>query len=103
MASSPLWKVYNSDKEYRAACKDVEEAAVLVAFLGDGSTIRCDHALILWTEGKEDQPASESYDHVADVVNRRLSERRAAMKAKLDERAASLAAEHAARVRVGSR
>ena len=35
MAASPVWKVYLG-KEYRAACKYVEEAACLVAFLGDG-------------------------------------------------------------------
>jgi hypothetical protein len=71
MAASPQWKVYQG-KEYLAACKRVEEAACLVAFLGDGATIRAGHDTVLWTEGAEDQPAAESFDHVADVVHSRL-------------------------------
>lgn len=74
MAASPQWKVYNAAQEYKAACKDVEDAACLVSLYGDGGTIRLDHKLILWTEGSEDQQASESYDHVAEVVYRRLSD-----------------------------
>lgn len=97
MAASPLWKVYGVEKDYRAACKFIEEAAVIVAFLGNGATIRCDHALIVWTEGQEQQPASESYDHVAEVVAKRVEEHRRAVKAKADERAAALAKQHAER------
>ena len=77
MAASPMWKVYSAEREYRAACKAVEEAARLVAFLGDGATIRAEHTLILWTEGAEGQSAAESYDHVAEVVHARLSAHRA--------------------------
>ena len=84
MAASPMWKVYDAEKDYRAACKGVEEAACLVAFLGDGATIRCEHTLIVWTEGQEDQPAAESYDHVAETAQRRLDEHRARVKAKRD-------------------
>lgn len=75
MAASPRWKVYRGS-EYLAACKHVEEAAVLVAFLGDGATIRLDHAarFTVWTEGKEDQSAGESYDHVVSTVERRIAE-----------------------------
>jgi hypothetical protein len=72
MAASPQWKVYRG-KEYLAACKRVEEAACLVAFLGDGATIRSGHDLVLWTEGSEDQSACESYDHVTEVVHGRLA------------------------------
>lgn len=97
MAASPMWKVYNAEKKYRAACKDVEEAAVLVAFLGDGATIRCDHCLVLWTEGKEDQPAAESYDHVTSTVHHRLSAHRTALKAKRDAQATALAEQHRTR------
>lgn len=85
MAASPMWKVYRG-RDYRAACKDIEEAACLVAFLGDGSTIRCEHALVLWTEGQEDQPAAESYDHVVEVVTARLDEHRARVRAKREAR-----------------
>lgn len=73
MAASPKWKVYMGD-EYRAACKYVEDAAALVAFLGDGATIRSGHRLVLWTEGKETEAAGESYDSVAATVHERLSE-----------------------------
>jgi len=41
------------------------------------------NTIVLWTEGSEDQPASESYDHVAEVVHRRLRERQNAAKARL--------------------
>lgn len=85
MAASPTWKVY-ANKDYRAACKAVEEAACLVAFLGDGATIRCEHTLIVWTEGEEDQPAAESYDHVAETVKLRLEQFRSKAKAKREAR-----------------
>lgn len=77
MAASPQWKVYTKAKEYTAATKHVEEAACLVAFLGDGATIRASHAFVVWTEGSEDQGAAESYDHVVEVVEKRMAERRA--------------------------
>lgn len=77
MAASPDFKVYNAENDYRAAFKDASEAAILVAVLGDGSTIRYGHTRkgIVWEEGKEDQPAGESYDHVAEVVYARVEER----------------------------
>lgn len=71
MAASPRWKVYSADIEYRAACKYVEDAAALVAMLGDGATIRAGHRRIVWTEGQEAQPAAESYDFVYSVVHKR--------------------------------
>jgi len=67
MAASPTYKLYTTHNEYVAACKYLEDAAVLVAFLGDGATIRAGHRAVLWTEGAETQSASESYDHVLDV------------------------------------
>jgi len=79
MAASPMWKVYLG-KEYRAACKHVEEAACLVAFLGRGSTIRAEHSLIVWSEGNEDRPAADSYDHVVEVTHARLENYRAKMR-----------------------
>lgn len=42
MAASPDFKVYHRN-EYRAACKYVEDAAALVAVLGDGAQIRYGH------------------------------------------------------------
>lgn len=74
MAASPDWKVYK-DGEYRAACKYVEDAAVLVAALGDGTEIRYGHstAWTVWVEGQENQSAGESYDEVARVARVRLA------------------------------
>lgn len=89
MAAAPQWKVYLG-KEYRAATKHVEEAACLVAFLGDGATIRCEHSLVLWHEGKEELHASESYDRVAQVVHARLQEHRDRMRAKRDAASCSM-------------
>lgn len=66
------WRVYNSDGEYVALLKHPEDAAALVSCLGEGTTICAEHKKALWREGAEDEPASESYDHVAEVVMRRL-------------------------------
>ena len=73
MAASPDFKVYHRN-EYRAACKYVEDAAALVAVLGDGAQIRYGHRFPMWTEGAETQSAGESYDHVAEVVHARVAE-----------------------------
>lgn len=74
MAASPRWKVYDGD-EYVAACKYLEDAAALVAFRGDGATIRDGHSArhTVWCEGAEDQPANESYDHVRDTCLKRAA------------------------------
>ncbi len=71
MAAAPAFKVYNSAKQYIAACKHVEDAAALAALNGNGTTIRAGHSVILWTEGAESQPAGESYDFVAEVAEQR--------------------------------
>ena len=44
-----------------------EECAMLVACLGDGYSIVAKNRKV-WREGEESQPASESYDFVADTV-----------------------------------
>lgn len=74
MAGTPKFKVYDRHGEYVAATKRLEEAAVLVAFLGDDSTIREGHKFVLWTEGKEHISASESYDEVANVASQRAED-----------------------------
>ena len=71
MAASPEYKVYNTAGEYIAACKYGEDAAALVALQGDGAKIKWDHSVVLWTEGAEDQPAGESYDHVRETMHER--------------------------------
>lgn len=75
MSKAPEWKVYDSGKQYQAACKDVEAAASLMGFYGEGATIRWGHGLIVWTEGAEDQSAMESYDFVAETVQQRVYNR----------------------------
>jgi hypothetical protein len=70
MAGTPRFKIYTPDGEYVAACKYAEESACLVAMMGDGATIRDGHSKkdIVWTEGREEQSAAESYDHVAAAI-----------------------------------
>jgi hypothetical protein len=76
MASTPRWKVYNSQGQYIAATKHVEDAAALAALNGNGSTIRDGHSKsdIRWIEGSESFSASESYDRVCIVVTERAEQ-----------------------------
>jgi len=76
MAGATKWKIYDKAGTYQAACKEVEAAAVLVAFYGDGSTIRSGHSWIMWREGAEETPAAESYEEVARTVTTRAAIRR---------------------------
>ena len=66
MATAPKWKVYDSSGAYQAACKEIEAAAILATWYGDGATIRSGHAQIVWVEG-QDGEASDSFDHTARV------------------------------------
>jgi hypothetical protein len=70
MAAAPRFKVFSATGEYLAATKRPEEAAAVVAFLGDGAEIRDGHAKTncVWREGSESQSASESVDFVAELV-----------------------------------
>lgn len=63
--------VFNEKDEWVATCATAEDAAALISTLDDGSTIRSGDN-VLWTEGKEDQAAGESYDFVAELVWDRL-------------------------------
>lgn len=40
MAASPEWKVHNAAGEYKACCKDVEDAGFLAELYGVGSFIK---------------------------------------------------------------
>jgi hypothetical protein len=73
MAASPEWKVYDAQGNYQAATKQIEAAAALMGFYGDGATIRYAHAArcIVWTEGAEEVSATESYDIVAETAYER--------------------------------
>ena len=74
MAGSPQFKVYGPANQYEAAVKHAEVAAMLVATLGDGWTVRNGHAKrdIVWTEGAEQFSAAESYDGAAEVMHIRM-------------------------------
>jgi hypothetical protein len=74
MAAAPQYKVYSAKGEYRAAVRYPEDAAVLVAALGTGATIRHGHSAkhVVWTEGSEDYSAGDSYDIVRQTIHRRL-------------------------------
>lgn len=73
MAGSPGFKVYRG-KEYVAACKYVGDAAAIAAAYGHDVEIREGHSpkMVVWSEGNEEQPASESYDFVAETAMRRM-------------------------------
>lgn len=77
MAASPGLKVFNPSGEYVASCKFAEDAAAIVAIYGDGAQIRFGHRPkdVVWTEGSEEHPASESFDGVALVVAGRVAAR----------------------------
>lgn len=72
MASSPRFKVYRGG-EYVAACKYAEDAAAIIAMSSSG-VIKDGHARVVWEEGKEEQPAGESYDFVAQTIHARTEE-----------------------------
>jgi len=58
------------DGEMRAVFVYAEEAACLVSMLGEGATITNGQKAV-WREGKEEQPAGESYDFVAETCAKR--------------------------------
>lgn len=74
MAAAPRFKIYNAEKEYIACVKYLEDAAMFVALLGNGATIRDGHQEkhIIWREGSELQSASKSYDSATRVMNQRI-------------------------------
>ena len=77
MAAAPRWKVYSSDGEYLASCKYPLHAAMIVGAHSDG-TVRDGHRAkdIVWNEGAEEFPASESWDSAEAVILRRAQSRR---------------------------
>lgn len=79
MASTPKLKCFNAEGEYVAACKYGEEAACIMSLNGEGSVVKYDHRLVVWEEGKEAQPAGESYDFVAITIRERIEEHFAAI------------------------
>ena len=86
MAAAPNWKVYTSEGDYEAACKNPESAAVLASWLGDGATVRLGHRFTVWTEGSEQQPAAESWDFAAGLMLTRVQTRGREAQARANER-----------------
>ena len=72
MASSPQFKVF-VEKEYVAAFKHAEDAAMFVAARGSG-VVRLGHSgPALWHEGHEAISAGESYDEAAATMLSRMA------------------------------
>lgn len=64
------YSVHNPEGSKVASVDFLEDGACLVALYGDGATIRYGRH-VLWTEGKEANPAGDSYDAVRDVCQER--------------------------------
>ena len=65
------YHILTSGEEHVASTIHGEEAACLVAFLGEGAKI-CDCWFdVVWEEGQEEFSASESYDRVVEVITSR--------------------------------
>lgn len=80
MAATPEWKVHNAAGEYKAACKDVEDAGVLAEMYGPGAFIKNK-----WRGGNEKLYVVHNLvgpDVIAQEVFRRCEEISAAHKAK---------------------
>ena len=75
MAAAPRFKIFNPQGKYIAACKHIEDAAMVVGSYGDGAQIRDGHAkkYAVWTQGI-DGDAAESVDEVASLANQRISD-----------------------------
>jgi hypothetical protein len=74
MASPLIWKVYdynavNGKTELIAATRGAEEAAAILSMSGTG-TVKVD-GIVVWREGKEEQPADRSFDFAAQVMHDR--------------------------------
>lgn len=83
MAASPDLKLFDPRGQYVAALKHAEDAAAVLAVYGEGAKLRLGHSgPYVWIEGKESQPAAESYDFVATTVYARIAEHRRAFDVK---------------------
>jgi hypothetical protein len=72
MAAAPQWKVYDAAGVYQAACKEIEAAAALMGFYGNGATIRSGHGKIVFTEGGDANADVFGYDSVVEMVYSRI-------------------------------
>jgi hypothetical protein len=80
MAASPEWKVHNAFGEYKACCKDVEDAGMLAELYGVGAFIKNK-----WRGGNEKLYVVAEMigpDAIAQAVFKRCEEIHAAHEAK---------------------
>ena len=68
MATTPKYKIYDSDGQYQASVKDPVAAAALMALYGTGASVKLKHQQVLWVEGMEDTPAHESYSEAERLI-----------------------------------
>jgi len=83
MAASPQFKLYDEHNKYQGCMKYAEDAAIVISSWRQG-TIRWQHALVVWREGKELQPAAESYDYVAQTIEKRIRNHNAKIRDKMN-------------------
>lgn len=68
-----VWKIYSERDRYVAATKFTTEAAMLVAALGDGASVKYQHHTLAWAEGKEGFSAADSYDDAGEMMIARVN------------------------------
>ncbi|CAB5237996.1 hypothetical protein UFOVP142_64 [uncultured Caudovirales phage] len=59
--------------EHVATIKYPEEAAAFASIIGDGAEVRCCHSRLVWKEGSEEFPVSESYDRAGNIIRERVA------------------------------
>jgi hypothetical protein len=75
MAQTPRFKVIDPTGDYAASCADAQAAAVLASFYGKGTVVRDKRVnVVVWREGREEQPASTSYHQAANVMWQRIND-----------------------------
>jgi len=70
MSGTPKFKAFRG-KEYVAAFKHAEDAAVLIS-AGVVDRVTYDRAVWVWTEADDSMIAANSYDDAAEVMHKRL-------------------------------
>lgn len=86
------WKVYNPLGTFMGATKHPADAAILVSAWGAGSKIKYGHSFTVWTEGKEEFSAAESYDRVGQICYDRVNEYRREQNKKFEKEQAAIKA-----------
>lgn len=92
-----VWKVYSERGRYVAATKYTIEAAMLVAALGAGSSVKYQHHTLAWSEGKETFSAADSYDSAGEKMLERVNASRLEARERNEQSMAAARALDAAR------